>query len=200
MWTSAFQSCWHQLEWCKVPLVFGEVPVNTQPVWLSPYSGDINVWNIFNWRAGSWWLSRVEFLLFVRGCQLGVWRNVAEYLECRAINRWDEHAKGANVNNPPSHTWCAASCCPAAVSIHRAHCLPSKLLRVLAAAGEENSKKSAQSSHLLSPLTRLRVHVCICKERAEGLKITSSGKHHQAGEQSPAPLFMHWGCESMQAL
>lgn len=87
-------------------------------------------------------------------------------------------------------------CCPAApaaVSIHRAHCLPSKLLRVPAAAGEENSKKRPQSSHLFSLLTWLRVHVCICltcKEWAEGLKITSSGKHHPTGEQSPAALFM----------
>lgn len=57
----------------------------------------------------------MEFLLFMCGCQSAVWWNVAEYLGCRAINRWGEHAKGANVNNPPSHTWCAPSCCPAAL-------------------------------------------------------------------------------------
>lgn len=74
---------------------------------------------------------------------------------------------------------------------------------VSAAAGEENSKERAQSSRLLSLLTWLPLHVCVChpcKERTQGLKITSSGKHHQAGEQSPAPLFMRRGCESMQAL
>lgn len=56
----------------------------------------------------------MEFLPYMRGCQLSVWWNVAEYLGCQAINRWGEHSKGANVNNPPSHTWCAPTCCPAA--------------------------------------------------------------------------------------
>lgn len=79
-----------------------------------PCSSNIDVWNIFDWRAGLWWLSRMEFLPYMRGCQLSVWWNVAEYLGCQAINRWGEHSKGANVNNPPSHTWCAPTCCPAA--------------------------------------------------------------------------------------
>lgn len=137
----------------------------------------------------------------MRGCQLGVWRNVAEYLECRTINRWAEHAKGANVNSPPSHTWCTESCC-CSVDSPSTHCFPSELLPAPPRSGVD-TKKGAQSSRLLSLPTRLPVHISICltcKERAEGLKITSSGKHHQAGEQSPAPLFMCWGSGPTQAL
>lgn len=62
-------------------------------------SGNINVSNICVWRPGLWWLSRVEFLLFRCGCLSVVWWNVAEYLGCQTINRWGEHAKGANVNS-----------------------------------------------------------------------------------------------------
>lgn len=143
---------------------------------------------------------RVEFLLFRPGCQSkeGMLQNI-----------WNAGllTGGLSMQREPMSTSLHPT--PDALRPAARHqrrftehiVFPSKLLRVRAAAGEEISKKRAQSSHSLSLVTRLRVHVCICltcKQQAEGLKITSSGMHHQAAEQSPAPLCVRRGCESMR--
>lgn len=151
-------------------------------------SGNINVSNICVWRTGLWWLSRVEFLLFRCGCLSVVWWNVAEYLGCQTINRWGEHAKGANVNSAhvinPSDPFrptpdVLRESCSSVISL-------STLFSTRASPNtaahwrrkQQRERKIPRKGH--SPI--IFCHICICHPVKEetGVKDYFSEKYHHA--------------------